>query len=341
MARHAGVSQGTVSNVLNHPDRVSSARRELVEKAIKELGFVRHEAARHLRAGYTHTLGLLLLDAWNPGFLEIARGVEDTTASGGWSLLLSNTARDLRREQSYLRLFAENRVAGLIVIPHDEHAEGVHAIRAGGVPVVVVDRAETGAHKLSVSVDDVTGGWQAGRHLIELGHRHIAFIGDEAAAAPVHDRLMGVRKAVAEADEPVRLDVLPCDLTAEAGRSRGEELALMAPGERPTAIAAAIDLLAFGVLQALLSHGVRVPDDVSLMGYDDIPFTRQLWVPLTTVRRPHYEMGVAAAQLLIKTIAGGLPEKRHVVFTPELLIRDSTGPNPRRTTQVDTSMSPA
>jgi len=330
VARLAKVSQGTVSNVLNHPDRVSKARRQAVQEAIQTLGFVRHEAARHLRAGYSSTVGLLLLDAWNPGFLDIARGVEDTTTARGLTVLISNSARDTEREKTYLRLFSEQRVAGLIVVPHDQFAEGLHRIRSGGVPVVVVDRAETGDQGLSVAVDDVTGGQLAAQHLIGLGHRHLAFVGDEGAAVPVHDRLMGVRKAVAQAvtqaGADIRLDVLPADLTAEAGRDMGEQLAAMPAAERPTAVTAAIDLLAFGVLQVLLRHGIRVPEDISLVGYDDIPFTRQLSVPLTTVRRPHYDMGTTAAEMLTTAISGTTPPTRHVVFAPELVVRDSTGP---------------
>ena len=141
VARLAAVSPGTVSNVLNHPERVSPVRRAAVEQAIERLGYIRHEAARHLRAGYSSTVGLLLLDAWNPGFIEVARGVEDTTSSRGWTVLLSNSARDSEREQTYLRLFAEGRLAGLIVVPHDRFAEDLHRIRSGGAPVVVVDRA--------------------------------------------------------------------------------------------------------------------------------------------------------------------------------------------------------
>ena len=324
VARVARVSQGTVSNVLNHPDRVSKARRQAVEEAIRTLGFVRHEAARHLRAGYSSTVGLLLLDAWNPGFTDIARGVEDTTAAHGLTVLISNSARDTEREKTYLRLFSEQRVAGLIVVPHDQFAEELDRIRAGGVPVVVVDRAEAGAQGLSVAVDDVTGGELAARHLIGLGHRHIAFVGDDAAAVPVHDRLTGVRNAVDDAGSDVRLDVLPADLTVEGGRDMGEQLAATPPAQRPTAVTAAIDLLAFGVLQALLRHGIQVPQDISLLGYDDIPFARQLSVPLTTVRRPHYEMGTTAAEMLTTALTGSAPQIRHIVFQPELVVRDST-----------------
>ena len=334
VARLAGVSQGTVSNVLNHPDRVSEVRREAVTRAIAELGFVRHEAARHLRAGYSRTVGLLLLDAWNPGFNEVARGVEDSTSHRGLTVLISNSARDPERERAYLRLFSEHRVAGLIVVPHDEFADDLHRIRTGGIPVVVVDRAETDEAGMSVAVDDVTGGELAARHLIELGHRHLAFVGDRAAAAPVHDRLTGVEKAVAQASDEVRLDVYPAELTAEGGRETGERLAALPREDRPTAVTTAIDLLAIGVLQALLQQGLRVPEDVSLIGYDDIPFTRQLSVPLTTVRRPHYDMGTTAAEILATALAGETPRPRHVVFEPTLVVRESTGPRPSSSTKV-------
>ena len=328
VARRAGVSQGTVSNVLNHPGRVGQARREAVERAIEELGYVRHEAARHLRAGYSTTVGLLLLDAWNPGFIEVARGVEDTTSSRGLAVMISNSARDIERERTYLRLFSEQRMAGLIVIPHDDFADGLHRIRSGGIPVVVLERAESGPHEMSVSVDDVTGGELAARHLIWLGHRDLMFVGDEGAAAPVHDRLSGVRNAVAETGGDVHLDILPAELTAEAGREIGERIAAMTADQRPTAVVAAIDLLAIGVLQALQQHGIRVPEDISLVGYDDIPFARLLSVPLTTVRRPHYDVGTTAATMLATSLAGETPDPRHVVFPPELVVRESTAPPP-------------
>lgn len=328
VARLANVSHGTVSHVLNHPERVSPARREAVEKAIKELGFVRHEAARHLRAGKSNTVGLLLLDAWNLAFSDVARGVEDMTMGRGWNVMISNSARDIEREKTYLRLFHEQRVAGLIVIPHDQPADNLHEIRAGGVPVVVVDRAETGDQGMSVAVDDVFGGELAARHLIGLGHRHLAFVGDETAAAPVHARLTGVRKAVAEAGVDIRLDLFPAELTVEAGSDIGARLATMPAGKRPTAVTTAIDLLAIGVLQALHQRGIRVPDDISLVGYDGIPFTRQLSVPLTTVDRSHYEVGTTAAGMLTSALSGEVPNPRHVVFQPQLVVRQSTGPVP-------------
>lgn len=332
VARLANVSRGTVSNVLNHPDRVSPARRDAVTAAIAELGFVRHEGARHLRAGYSSTVGLLLLDAWNPGFIEVAHGVEDTTIQRGLTVLISNSARDTEREQTYLRLFTERRVAGLIVIPHDHVGEAIRRIRTDGLPVVVVDRAESGPQSMSVAIDDITGGALAAAHLIELGHTHLAFVGTAAAATPVQDRLTGVQKAIADAGGGIQLTVLDSDLTADAGRLIGDQLTEMPSSRRPTAVIAAIDLVAFGLLQGLLQRGVRVPEDLSLVGYDDIPFARQLSVPLSTVNRPHYEMGRTAAEMLVTALSGRRPARPHVVFPPTLVVRESSAEpsRPRR-----------
>jgi LacI family transcriptional regulator len=327
VAERAGVSQGTVSNVLNHPEWVSDTKRTAVEEAMAALGYVRHEAARHLRTGHSQTIGMLLLDTDNPGFIDLARGVEDYAIARGWNVLIANSARDLERERAYLRVYAEARVAGVIVVPHDEFDQGSHDIRAGGMPAVVIDRLETGHGNISVGVDDLAGGKLAGQHLVELGHRRIAFVGDDSTATPVHDRMVGLRTAVTEAPGGV-LEVLPTELSVEGGRSIGTRLAGLTPSTRPTAAVAAIDLIAFGLLQALLQYGVRVPDEISIVGYDDVPFGKQLSVPLTSVRRPHYEMGAMAAKLLLTAVSGDPLRRRHVVFDPELVVRSSTATAP-------------
>ena len=328
VAARAGVSHGTVSHVLNHPDRVRPETRAKVEAAIAELGFVRDEAARHLRAGYSTTIGLMLLDAWNPGFTEVARGVEERTALGPWTVLMSNSARDTQREQRYLQEYASRRVAGLIVIPND-HADGQATLPTNvGVPMVVVDRADQGGDTMSIAVDDVLGGRLVAEHLADLGHRRIAFVGDPDFARPVRARFEGFAAALRQRGA-TELEVVPAPLTIEGGLEVGRELAARTPSERPTAVATAVDLLAFGVLQSLLSAGIRVPDEVSLTGYDDIPFTAQLSVPLTSLARPHAQMGVDAADLLLRELEGDRPQERHLLRRPELMVRASTAPPAR------------
>lgn len=329
VADRAGVSHGTVSHVLNHPERVRPEMRARVEAAIADLGFVRDEAARHLRAGYSTTIGLMLLDAWNPSFMDIARGVESRTADGPWTVLMSNSARDTGREQRYLREYAERRVAGLIVIPNDRAADAGHQLPHGDIPMVVVDRVEEGPGPMSVAVDDLSGGGLVAEHLAQLGHRRIAFVGDPAAAIPVRARFTGFQQRFDEIGGGAQLEVIPAPLTIEAGLDVGRELAARRPSARPTAVATAVDLLAFGIMQSLLSAGVRVPDDLSLTGYDDISFSAQLSVPMTSVARPHHRMGTTAADLLLRTIDGDPLAARHVTLQPELVIRASTSPPSR------------
>lgn len=325
MADLAGVSHGTVSHVLNHPERVRADTRARVEAAIAELGFVRDEAARHLRAGYSRTIGLMLLDAWNPSFMEIARGVEERTADGPWTVLMSNSARDTVREQRYLREYAARRVAGLIVIPNDRVDDLAGLQLRGDVPTVVVDRPEPeDSSTLSVAVDDAAGGAAMAEHLTSLGHRRIAFVGDPAAQAPVHTRFAAFRRALERVDG-TELEVLPTPLTIQAGLEVGRELGGRPAARRPTAVAAGVDLIAFGVLQSLLAAGVRVPGDISIVGYDDIPFTAQLSVPLTSVARPHHRMGLLAADLLLSVLAGEQPARRHHLLCPDVIVRASTG----------------
>ena len=329
VAAHAGVSHGTVSHVLNHPDRVRPATRERVEAAISELGFVRDEAARHLRAGYSTTIGLMLLDAWNPGFMEIARGVEDRTAGEQWTVLMSNSARDTAREQRYLREYAERRVAGLLVIPNDQVRESGHRLSNDDIPMVVIDRPEEGPTGLSVAVDDRTGGVLQADHLHGLGHRRLAYVGNPEAALPVRARFAAFSGRLAEAGG-TQLELVPAPLTVEAGVAVGRELAARPAAQRPTAVATAVDLLAIGVLQGLLAAGVRVPEELSVVGYDDIPFTAQLSVPLTSVARPHHRMGHEAADLLLRVLDGGEPGERHLLLEPTLVVRSSTA-GPHRT----------
>ena len=325
VARESGVSTGTVSNVLNHPERVAEDTRLRVEETVRRLGFVRNESARHLRAGRSHTLGLLLLDAWNPFFTELARGVEDWTFARGWAVVISNSARQVERESIYLDLFVERRVAGIIVVPNGDLTERLIGIRRRGIPSVMVDQMDSGEGSMSVSLDDVRGGELAVAHLLELGHRHIAFAGNPGRVTQVRDRLLGATNAIAAASLPVRLSMLePEDLTINFGREIGEHLVRLSASERPTALFATSDMLAIGILQVLLRQGVRVPDDIAIVGYDDIDFARLVAVPLTSILQPAYEMGRTAAELLIDQLSGTPPQQPHVVFEPKLVVREST-----------------
>jgi LacI family transcriptional regulator len=327
VAARAGVSLGTVSNVLNRPERVSAATRERVEAAIRELGFVRNESARHLRAGSSRTVAYLVLDASNPFFTDVARGVEEVAREERWAVFLCNSDDDAAREADYVDLLLEQRVRGVLVTPVDRANEGLPLLRARGIPVVLVDRS-AGPGWCSVSVDDVEGGYLAVTHLLESGHERIGYVGGPPGVPQVQDRLAGSRKALDDAGRDAdALTVLQtAALNVAEGRRAGQRLAGLPAARRPTAAFCANDLLALGLLQELTRQGLSVPGDVAIVGYDDIEFAAAATVPLTSVRQPRHLLGRTAAELL-RVEADEAPDRhthRQVEFAPELVVRQST-----------------
>ncbi len=326
VAARAGVSLGTVSNVLNRPDRVSPATRSRVEQAMRDLGFVRNESARQLRAGRSRTLAYVLLDARNPFFTDVAEGAERTAEGAGLSLFLCHSDNRASREADYLAHLVEQRVQGILVTPVDPSADVLAEVRRNGTPIVIVDRTREGGDFCSVAVDDVLGGRLAVEHLVERGHTRVAFIGGPDAIGQVRDRLEGARQAWSEAGLPDdQLTVVPTGgLTVVEGRSAGERVMGIAARRRPTAAFCANDLLALGLLQQLSTSGARVPDDLAIVGYDDIEYASAAAVPLSSVRQPRQELGRRAAELVLDEAQNPDHEHQQVVFTPELVARRST-----------------
>ncbi len=323
VAVRAGVSVGTVSNVLNRPELVAEPTRERVYAAIAELGFVRNDSARQLRVGRSRTLGLVVLDVANPFFTDVARGVEDTANQHGLAVILCNTDEDPIKEASHLDLLAEMRVQGVLINPIDTDGR-IAALRDRGIPVVLFDRRGDPAVECSVAVDDVLGGRLAATHLIESGHRSIQFVGGPLTLRQVQERYEGV-SAVASAHDDVELTVLTTPaLNVVAGRAAGDRLAAAGRDALPSAVFCANDLLALGVLQALTHAGLRVPDDVAIVGYDDIDFAAAAAVPLSSVRQPRQQLGRTAAELLLAETTETDHEHRQVVFEPELIVRESS-----------------
>jgi LacI family transcriptional regulator len=326
VAARAGVSLGTVSNVLNRPDRVAPATRDRVMQAIQELGFVRNEAARQLRAGRSRTIGLVVLDVGNPFFTDLARGVETTAGKSGLSVVLCNSNDDTSREQHYLSLLQEQRAYGILITPVGRVTPAVEAVRRMGTPVVLVDRGSN-RRQCSVSVNDRVGGELAVAHLIAQGHKRIGFVGGPLSINQVSERLAGARAAMQAAglrDDALTVIETP-RLDVSAGRATGAQIAELPPRRRPTAVFCANDLLALGLLQDTTRRHKSVPGDLAIVGYDDIDFAAAAAVPLTSVRQPRAQLGQAAMELLLEEATD--PEAhqhRQVVFEPELIVRDST-----------------
>jgi len=327
VAARAGVSVGTVSNVLNRPEIVAKVTRDNVHAAIDALGFVRNEPARQLRAGRSRIIGLVVLDVANPFFTDMARGVEDEASASGLSVMLCNSDEQPDRESRYLDLLEEQRVHGILITPFGEPGDRVAGLQRRGTPVILVDAQSPLGSQCSVSVDDVVGGELAVAHLIEAGHDKIAFIGGPASLRQVADRYEGAVRALTRAGRSAT-DLMVLDtpaLNVAGGQRAGVQLATMPGPARPTAVFCANDLVALGFLQEMTRQRIHVPDDIAIVGYDDIEFAAAAAVPLSSVRQPRQELGRTAAQLLLdETSRLGRHKHRQVVFQPELVVRRSS-----------------
>lgn len=239
--------------------------------------------------------------------------------------MVSSTAREL----TLLERFEQERVGGVLFAPIDESAGRSVRLRQRGIPVVLVDRAGSSSDFCSVGVDDIEGGRLAGQHLLDLGHRNIAFVGGPSSLNQVRDRRRGIELAVEQSGEGISLlTVSTPSLSLEAGIAAAGELAALADGERPTAVFAANDLLAIGMLQGFVTAGLRVPKDVAIIGYDDIAFAAAAAVPLSSIRQPREDIGRKSAELLLSELraeeSGDAHRHEVVRFTPQLVVRRST-----------------
>ncbi len=326
VAAAARVSLGTVSNVLNRPQQVSPATRARVEKAMADLGFVRNEGARQLRAGQSRTLAYVMLDATNPFFTDVAQGIELAAEAADLSLFICNSDNRASREHTHLAHLQQQRVQGILITPVDPDAGELDEIARHGTPLVIVDRTRKQESFCSVAVDDVLGGRLAAEHLIDRGHTRVAFIGGPRSIGQVEDRYQGACKAWAEAglpDDDLVL-VTTASLTVAEGRTAGERLAGMPAKRRPTGAFCANDLIALGLLQQCIGSGLKVPGDVAIVGYDDIEFAAAAAVPLTSVRQPRQELGRRAAELVLDEAGNPQHVHQQVTFTPDLVARAST-----------------
>ena len=327
VARAAGVSIGTVSNVLNHPDKVRRHLVEQVEAAVEGLGYVRHAGAASMRSNRARaiTIGLLVLDVTNPYFTAVARGAEDGANADGRLVIVCNSDDDPEKELGYLQILEEQRVLGLLTYPASQNLSALDALRERGMPIVLMERRRRGY--CSVEVDGVAGGSLAARHLIDLGHTAVACLTPSLEVPQYHDRLSGFRDEWARAGLPaesLQLIELPTKLAStHTGRDAVDHL-LSGPS-RSTAVFCTNDLVAVGLIAELTDRGVEVPGDFSVIGYDDIDLATQGIVQLSTVRQPARVVGRTAAELLLRETQSPVGHvHQQIVFAPELVVRSST-----------------
>ncbi|CAN7629064.1 LacI family DNA-binding transcriptional regulator [Pseudorhodoferax sp. LjRoot39] len=324
VARHANVSVTTVSHVVNKTRFVSEQGRNRVEQAIRELGYVPSAVARSLQRSATNTLGMLIPNSSNPYFAEIVRGIEDRCFGAGYNLVLCNTDDEPRRQGMVLQVLAERRVDGLIVVSSGEDP-ALPALLAGlRMPTVMVDREIDTLPCDLVETAHMQGALLAVQHLTALGHRRIACIGGPAGVATAEQRAEGWRLALAGLGLPSAGLLQPGDFTSEGGYAAMHAILRRTP--RPSAVFVANDLMAIGALCAAHECGVAVPDELSLVGFDDIELARFACPPLTTVAQPKQRIAAMAVDMLLERIEGRRQDVRKVVLQPELRVRASTAP---------------
>jgi len=323
VARHANVSPMTVSRVVNGTGPVSPERRQRVERALDELGYMPNAVARNLRTKRSDTIGLVLPDMTNPFFTTLAQGVETALREAGISLLLTNTDEREDEERRLVPVLLGRQVDGLLIVPSGNASEAVRLCRDQGVPVVLVDR-RSDAEGIDVVRSDAEGGSIAlGRLLVGLGHRDAAVLTGPASVPTAVDRAVGFSRAfVEEAGLPPPV-VEHGRFTIASGMAMAR--AAMALEPRPTVLFAANNFIAIGAMHALEELGLRVPEDIALVAFDDLPSAMITFPFFTVAAQPAFEMGQRAVAMLLDRAANPDAPARDLVLPTELVIRRSSG----------------
>jgi LacI family transcriptional regulator len=323
VAKQAGVAPITVSRVINNSGYVSPGTRARVEKAIDDLGYVPNRLAQGLRSKQTHTLGLVITDITNPFWTTVVRGVEDATHTAGFNVILCNTDESEEKQETYVRVLLQKQVDGFIIVPARSSKDAVKIIQHARVPLVVMDR-EVGVPVDTVRCDSEGGAYQLVRHLIGLGHTRIAVLSGAESVSTAVDRVTGYLKALKEANISVdKSIILNREFTQVAGFEMTKHVLSLTP--RPTAIFAVNNFIAIGAYKALTEMNMRVPEDVSMVAFDDLPPALVMEPFLTVAAQPAYEMGHQAATLLLKRLSGQLSESyQNIVLPTDLIVRLST-----------------
>jgi LacI family transcriptional regulator len=340
VAREAGVSVGTASQALRESPAVRETTRRRVRAAATRLRYQPSALARGLVTRRTHTVGLLISDIANPFFIRAVRAIEDVAQENGYNVILCNTDEDPAKEAQYLRVLMEKRVDGIILATTAGSRQMVRDVRWRRIPLVLFDRELPGLAVDTVKVDSVEGGRLATEHLLARGHRRIAIIHGPVVRSTGAERLQGYLEALRAAG--VRPDpalIREGNFKQDSGRTLTRQLLALTPP--PTALFCTNNLMTVGALQTLGECRIRVPQDLALIGYDDMEWWTLTYPPLTTVGQPVYNLGREAMRLLLAQIGASGTRRRpqRVVLKPELIVRDSCGtaseavpgtPRPRR-----------
>lgn len=324
VARRARVNISTVSRTINQTGKIGLKTQERVRRVMREMNYKPNRVARRLRTheGKSNLLGLIIPNIQNPFFADLARGVEDVAYANNFAVLFCNYDEDPGKEQFYLDIMQAESVDGIILPPIHEHDAAVMQVVRNGTPVVCVDRSMTDAVLDKVEVDNRRGAFEAVGHLIGLGHRHIGLIGGPADSSTGRERLAGYNAAHAKAGVPIRTRYVRFgDYKAESGRRLADDL--LSEPEPPTALFVCNRLMTVGALGTIYERGLRIPDEIAIIGFDELPLAGVFNPPLTVVRQPAYEVGKCAAELMIRRLDDPGRAPTSLVLPPELIVRKS------------------
>lgn len=321
IAEIAGVSHSTVSRALNNDPRISPETTEKVRRIASEYGYSLDIRGRVLAKGKTFTIGLAIPNITDEFFLPVIRGVEHQTSEFGYSLILCTTKGDTKFELEAIRLMSERRVDGLIIAWTDDFSEILRKLHPKKWPVVFIGNVTSDSPYPSIDCDHRSGAYEATKHLAELGHKHITFLSGPSSSIDSRERLRGYTRAIHE--YKLATDVWEGDYGRASGYDQGKKI--LSKRQRSTAIFAANDWMAMGVMAAAKELDILVPDELSVVGFDDVSPARYLLVPLTTVRQPAQEMGQIAVKMLLRKSDNDQLHRRMVLPT-KLVVRKTTGP---------------
>jgi LacI family transcriptional regulator len=324
VAERAGVSTATVSRVLAGQNGVSEELSARVWQAARELNYQPNRIARNLRSGATRTVGVVIPNIENPFFTSVVRGIEGVLQAADYTLLLGNSDERPEREQLYLSTLRAEGVAGIIFVPIDSRADAYRQLIDAALPVVAIDRAPAALSADYVTADNVAGARAAVEHLIRFGHRRVGLITGPEGYSSATERRAGYEQALAAAGLPVLPELIHHGDFRESGgyRAMGELLSLPEP---PHAVFAANNLMTLGALRMIHERGLRIPDEMAVVSFDDMPWAISLHPPLTAVAQPAHEMGASAAELLLTRIQKPDRPARRITLQTELVVRASCG----------------
>jgi LacI family transcriptional regulator len=325
VAKRAGVAPITVSRVINNSGYVNEQTRARVEAAIADLGYVPNVLARSLRSRRTDTLGLILTDISNPFWTTVARGVEDAASDAGFNVILCNTDESEVEQDKYLHVLVQKQVDGVLLVPARSAVEPIKFIQSQNTSVVVLDRRIPNSQTDVVRCDSEGGAYQLTCLLLSLGHRRIAMLSGPRGVSTAEDRVAGYRRALKEAGLDVdSAMVYYGEFSLESGYDM--TLQVLARTPRPSALFASNNFIAIGALRALRDTGLRVPEDLALVGFDDLPADLVVDPFLTVAAQPAYEMGRQATELLLARLSEKAPAAyQEIVLPTEIVVRESSG----------------